>query len=98
MKEKKYLLIFVVIFLSPLLVFASTRPFFSGATASLDDRINAAAAQNGGTATASSTADGYTPDAVINGDRKGINLTSGGGWRDETPSVFPTRSKSSSTT
>jgi hypothetical protein len=89
LKEKKYLLIFVVIFLSPLLAFASTQPFFSGATSSPDDRINVAAAANGGVATASSTADNYTPDAVVNGDRKGVNLTSGGGWRDETPGVFP---------
>lgn len=88
MKEKKYLLIFVVIFLSPLLTFASTQPFLSGATPPVD-RINVAAAANGGTASASSTQDNYTPDAVINGDRKGVNLTSGGGWRDDTADVFP---------
>lgn len=88
MKEKKYLVSFLVIFLSPLLVFAS-QPFFSGAKASVDDRINVAAAQNGGTATASSTADNYTTDALINGDRAGVNLTSGGGWRDDTPALFP---------
>jgi hypothetical protein len=52
-------------------------------------RINVAAAANGGTATASSTDDNYTTDAVIDGDRKGLNLTSGGGWRDNTPGVFP---------
>jgi F5/8 type C domain-containing protein len=89
LKEKKYLLSFIVIFLSPLLAVASSQPFFSGATTSVDDRRNVAAAEHGGTATASSTADNYTPDAVINGDRKGVNLTSGGAWRDETPAVFP---------
>lgn len=89
MKQKKYPLIFVVLFLSPLLVFASNRSFFSGAPTFVDDRINVAAAQNGGIATASSTADNYTTDALIDGDRKGVNLTSGGGWRDDTPSVFP---------
>jgi hypothetical protein len=53
------------------------------------DRINVAAAANGGMATASSTQDNYTPDAVIDGDRKGLNLTSGGGWRDDTANAFP---------
>ena len=81
-------MIFIVIFLSPLLVFASPRHFFSGAP-SPDDRINVAAAQNGGTATASSTAENYTTDALIDGDRTGMNLTSGGGWRDDTPGAFP---------
>ncbi|HEX6283942.1 MAG TPA: hypothetical protein VFZ71_03665 [Pyrinomonadaceae bacterium] len=52
-------------------------------------RINVAAAANGGTATASSTLDNYTPSAVIDGDRKGLNLTTGGGWRDDTSGVFP---------
>jgi hypothetical protein len=56
---------------------------------SADDRINVAAAINGGTATASSTADNYSPDALIDGDRKGLSLSSGGGWRDDTAGVFP---------
>jgi hypothetical protein len=56
---------------------------------SAQERINVASAANGGTVTASSTNEDYTPDAVIDGDRKGLNLTSGGGWRDNTPSVFP---------
>jgi hypothetical protein len=56
---------------------------------SAQERINVAATANGGTATASSTLDNYTPDAVIDGDRKGLNLTTGGGWRDDTPGVFP---------
>ncbi|HEY0728606.1 MAG TPA: discoidin domain-containing protein, partial [Pyrinomonadaceae bacterium] len=83
MKQKKYLLSLTLIFVSPLLAFASN------ATAPHADRINVAAAENGGIASASSTADNYTPDAVIDGDRKGINLTTGGGWRDETPGAFP---------
>lgn len=53
------------------------------------DPINVAAAENGGIASASSTQDNYTPDAVIDGDRKGLNLTAGGGWRDDTSGVFP---------
>jgi hypothetical protein len=56
---------------------------------SAQQRINVAAVANGGTASASSTAEGYTPNAVIDGDRKGLNLTAGGGWRDNTPGVFP---------
>ena len=59
------------------------------ALVSAQERINVALAANGGTSTASSTLDNYTPDAVIDGDRKGLNLTSGGGWRDDTPGVFP---------
>lgn len=82
MKVKKYLPSLIVLILSPLAAVAFN-------TASLADRINLAAAENGGTASASSTADNYTPDAVIDGDRKGLNLTSGGGWRDDTPGVFP---------
>lgn len=83
MKQEKYLLSLFLIFLSPLAAFASP------ASAPAADRINAAAAENGGIASASSTADNYTPDAVIDGDRLGINLSSGGSWRDETPGVFP---------
>jgi hypothetical protein len=89
LKQKKYVLSLTLIFLMPLLVFASNQPFFSGAIPSVDERVNMAAAENGGTVTASSTLDNYTPDAVIDGDRKGLNLTSGGGWRDDTPGVFP---------
>lgn len=83
MKQEKYLLSLILIFVLPLFAFASNAPTPAA------DRINVAAAENGGIASASSTADNYTPDAVIDGDRQGINLTSGGGWRDETPGVFP---------
>lgn len=90
MKVKKYLPIFVVIFLSPLLVFASTQPFFSGATASLDDRINVAAAANGAVAFASSTKnEDFPASSVIDGDRTGNNWSAGGGWADGTPGAFP---------
>ena len=82
LRVKKYLPSVLLLFLSPLAALAFN-------TAPLADRTNLAAAENGGTASASSTADNYTPDAVIDGDRRGINLTSGGGWRDDTPSVFP---------
>jgi hypothetical protein len=53
--------------------------------------MNVAASFNGGVATASSTQeDKYTLAAAINGDRKGLNLgQQDGGWRDDTPSVFP---------
>lgn len=88
-QERKFLLSLLFIFLSPLLVSASNQPFAGGAFTPVDDRINVAAAANGGTATASSTLDNYSPDALIDGDRKGLNLTSGGGWRDATPGVFP---------
>lgn len=81
MKQKKYLLSLILVLFSPLVALAFNTP--------AADRINVAAAVNGGTASASSTAENYTPDAVIDGDRKGINLTSGGGWRDDTPGVFP---------
>ena len=78
-----------LVFLSLLLLEAANHPVFGNVTAAIVDPINVAAAANGGTASASTTADNYTPDAVIDGDRKGLNLTSGGAWRDATPGVFP---------
>ncbi len=84
MLRKNYLLSLVLTCVSPLLVIASIQTVVSGQT-----RINVAAAANGGTATAASTDEGYTPAAAIDGDRKGLNLTAGGGWRDNTPGVFP---------
>jgi Subtilase family/Bacterial Ig domain/Fervidolysin N-terminal prodomain/F5/8 type C domain len=54
------------------------------------NRINVAAATNGGTATASSTYNAnYPPSATINGDRKGLNWGAGGGWNDATPNAWP---------
>src|ERR1043165_1532651 len=78
-QERKFLLSLLFIFLSPLLVSASNQPFAGGAFTPVDDRINVAAAANGGTATASSTLDNYSPDALIDGDRNGLNFPSGGG-------------------
>lgn len=80
MLRKNYLLSLVLTCVTPLLI---------QSVASGQERINVAAASNGGTATASSTLDNYTPSAVIDGDRRGLNLTAGGGWRDDTAGVFP---------
>lgn len=55
-----------------------------------DDRVNVAAAENGGVAVASSTKDDqFSANAIIDGDRKGTGWASGGGWADSTPGVFP---------
>lgn len=52
--------------------------------------INVALAANGATATASSTsASGYAASGAINGDRKGLNWGTGGGWNDATENTFP---------
>jgi RHS repeat-associated protein len=52
---------------------------------------NVAAASNGATATASSTYNSTTTPAsgVINGDHKGSNWGSGGGWMDNTAGTYP---------
>lgn len=54
-------------------------------------QINVALASNGGTASASTSysSGNYPPAAVINGDRKGLNWGSGGGWNDNTSFSFP---------
>ena len=53
-------------------------------------RVNLALASNGGVASASSMySSGYAPSGVINGDRKGANWGSGGGWNDSTANSFP---------
>jgi hypothetical protein len=53
-------------------------------------RINVAAAQNGGVATASSThSNSYASDGAINGDRSGAAWGNGGGWNDATRSSYP---------
>ncbi|HKP45302.1 MAG TPA: discoidin domain-containing protein [Pyrinomonadaceae bacterium] len=45
---------------------------------------------NGATATASSSySSSYPASALINGDRKGLNWGSGGGWNDSTFNTFP---------
>jgi Bacterial Ig domain len=52
--------------------------------------INVALASNGGVATASSVYNsGYGPEGANNGDRKGLQWASGGGWNDATANAFP---------
>ena len=52
--------------------------------------VNTALAANGGVASASSTySSGFPAMGVNNGDRRGLNWESGGGWNDATPNVFP---------
>jgi RHS repeat-associated protein len=66
-------------------------------SASTDGRRNVAAQANGGTASASSTYNAVGGDSIytfpasgaIDGDRKGLNWGSGGGWNDATASGFP---------
>jgi PKD repeat protein len=59
-------------------------------TAPVSSATNVALASNGGTASASSSySSGFSPATTINGDRKGFNLGSTGGWHDATPSAFP---------
>jgi RHS repeat-associated protein len=53
-------------------------------------KINFALSGNGSSASASSTnGAGYPASAVINGDRKGTNWGSGGGWMDNTSNGYP---------
>jgi carboxypeptidase family protein/F5/8 type C domain-containing protein len=52
--------------------------------------INVALASNGATASGSSVySSAYSPAGAINGDRKGQNWGSGGGWNDATSGAFP---------
>jgi subtilisin family serine protease len=52
--------------------------------------VNFAAQSNGGVATASSSySAAYLADGVNDGDRKGLNWGSGGGWNDGTPYAYP---------
>jgi hypothetical protein len=52
-------------------------------------RYDLALAANGAVATASNSYNpGYGPGGTINGDRKGLNWTNGGGWNDSGP-PFP---------
>jgi hypothetical protein len=54
------------------------------------NRFNVALAVNGGVATASSTLSAnYPASATINGDRRGLNWGSGGGWNDGTQNAGP---------
>ena len=52
--------------------------------------VNFAAQANGGVASASSTYSTDFPATAVNdGDRKGLNWGSGGGWNDGTPDTYP---------
>jgi hypothetical protein len=51
---------------------------------------NAALADNGGVATASSSYNANYPVSAVNdGDRKGVNWAAGGGWNDATVNTYP---------
>src|SRR5204862_3996642 len=53
-------------------------------------RRNVALASNGSFAIASSTlTPDYPPSGAINGDRKGLLWSHGGGWNDGTPNSLP---------
>jgi hypothetical protein len=53
-------------------------------------RVNVAAAANGGAAGASSTAGaGFAASGAIDGDHKGLNWGTNGGWADGTQDLFP---------
>jgi len=52
--------------------------------------MNVAAAANGATAKASSyVGQGYAPFGAIDGDRRGLAWSNGGGWNDGTANAFP---------
>jgi RHS repeat-associated protein len=53
-----------------------------------EPRTNFALSANGSTATASSTNSGYSAAAAIDGEHKGLNWTSGGGWHGSS-ATFP---------
>ena len=60
------------------------------APATTPARVNVAAQANGGVASASSTFNGGFPAAAVNdGDRRGANWESGGGWNDATGNSYP---------
>lgn len=84
----------VLLILTPLIAFAfsgSSNKALPRTTALVSgERINVAAEENGGLASASSSLnDQYPPSAVIDGDRKGVGWGAGGGWRDSTAGSFP---------
>jgi hypothetical protein len=59
-------------------------------TVNVPVRMNQALAANGGVALASTIFNAnYPAAAAINGDRKGLNWGAGGGWCDNTQSVWP---------
>lgn len=58
-------------------------------TSSSSSRVNVALAANGGVATASTTLSGYAPSGANNGDTRGLNWSTSGGWADNTANTFP---------
>ncbi|HEX7955784.1 MAG TPA: SBBP repeat-containing protein, partial [Pyrinomonadaceae bacterium] len=61
-----------------------------GATPPPSARANHALASNGATATASSSySPNYPAASLNNGDRRGLNWNSGGGWNDATADSYP---------
>jgi len=95
MKINKHLISIGLISLASLLVLA-TNGFLPAANASLDERINVAAAENGGVAFASST---YTPSlggsydadpaVTINDNRSGKVGARSAAWTDNTNDAWP---------
>jgi hypothetical protein len=68
---------------------ATSSPVVISVTA-MPGRINVALAGNGAVATASSVLGAnYGPAGAINGDRRGLNWGSGGGWNDGTANASP---------
>ncbi|HSE17309.1 MAG TPA: discoidin domain-containing protein [Pyrinomonadaceae bacterium] len=84
----KYLLALLLL-ISPTVGFIEVKARLSQ-IAPEDGRINVAATQNGGAASASSFAgDAYAPGSILDGDRKGLNWGVSGGWKDASPNEFP---------
>lgn len=68
-----------------LMVPAPQRPEIMVSPVIAGGRENVALASNGATATASSTLKSFSPGTVIDGERRGINFLSGGGWNGAAP-------------
>lgn len=89
-KAKGYTLALVILLTGFVSTWYARTNWITHAASIADDRINVAAAANGGVATASSTmGDGFPVSAVINGDRTGAGWGAGGGWADGTSGQFP---------
>ena len=58
-------------------------------TAESPASTNVALAANGGVASASTSLSGFPASGTNNGDRKGVNWGSGGGWADSSSGTFP---------
>ena len=87
---RRYILVAILLLTAFLSTWYTNTTWTTHAASAADQRINVAAAENGGVAVASSTKEADFPvSAVIDGDRKGISWGSGGGWADGTPRAFP---------